>query len=115
MNYWKKGNIQFVLSLGIIQEYERVSKKLAEKYSDVDINQILSLILSYSEIIHCPNIQIQGSHDHDDDKFLACALTGNVKIVVSGDKHLLKVSGYKDILVLTPREFIEKYFNRDEV
>jgi len=31
--------------------------------------------------------------DPDDDKFLACALTGRCKVVVRGDKNLLKVTG----------------------
>ena len=47
--------------------------------------------------------------DPDDDKFLACAITGNCKIIVSGDKHLLKVSGYKNIEVLKPREFLNRF------
>ena len=32
------------------------------------------------------------------------------KILVSGDKHLLKISGYEGIQVLKPREFIDKFF-----
>jgi predicted nucleic acid-binding protein len=47
--------------------------------------------------------------DPDDDKFLACALASESRIIVSGDKHLLKVSGYKGIEVLRPRKFLEKY------
>ena len=47
--------------------------------------------------------------DPDDDKFLACALAGKCKTIVSGDKELLKVSGYRGINVMRPREFLEKY------
>ena len=45
----------------------------------------------------------------DDDKFIACALASGTKMIVSGDKHLLDVSGYHGIKVLTPRQFAEKY------
>jgi len=52
------------------------------------------------------------SKDPDDDKFIACAIASKTKIIVSGDKHLLDVSGYKGIEVLTPRQFVEKYMKR---
>ena len=45
----------------------------------------------------------------DDDKFLACAIAGKSKLIVSGDKHLLRVSGYRGIKVERPREFIDEY------
>ena len=47
--------------------------------------------------------------DPDDDKFLARALAGRCKIIVSGDKHLLKVTGYRGIKVMRPIDFVEKW------
>ena len=47
--------------------------------------------------------------DPDDDKFLACAVAGKVKHIVTGDKALLATSGYRGITVLTPREFVERF------
>ena len=52
--------------------------------------------------------------DPDDDKFIACALAGKIKVIVSGDKHLLQVSGYRDISVLKPREFFEAYLSKPD-
>jgi len=40
---------------------------------------------------------------------LSCAHVGKNKMIVSGDKHLLRVSGYQSIEVLKPREFIDNY------
>ena len=48
--------------------------------------------------------------DPDDDKFIACALAGKSKLIVSGDKHLLKVSGFRGVRILKPREFVDTYF-----
>lgn len=39
----------------------------------------------------------------DDDKFLACALASGAGIIVSGDKHLLSVTGYRGVEILRPR------------
>ena len=45
----------------------------------------------------------------DDDKFLACALAGQCQSIVSGDKHLKRVTGYRGIEVLSPRAFVDCY------
>ena len=47
--------------------------------------------------------------DPDDNKFIECAIASQSKLIVSGDKHLLKISGYKDIKVLKPRQFVDNY------
>jgi predicted nucleic acid-binding protein len=47
--------------------------------------------------------------DPDDDKFLACAIAGGSKIIVSGDKHLLKISGFQGIEILKPQELVNRY------
>ncbi|MCD6115397.1 hypothetical protein J7K93_00135 [bacterium] len=38
----------------------------------------------------------------DDDKFFLCALAGDVKIIVSRNKHLLDATGYHRTEVLRP-------------
>jgi predicted nucleic acid-binding protein len=50
--------------------------------------------------------------DPDDDKFLSCAIAGKSNIIISGDKHLLRVSGYKGIKVLRPRESVDEYLDK---
>ena len=40
--------------------------------------------------------------DPDDDKFLSCALVCKTQVIVNGDKHLLKVSGWRSIRALKP-------------
>jgi predicted nucleic acid-binding protein len=42
-------------------------------------------------------------------QILKCVLASESRTIISGDKHLLKVSGYKDIEVLKPRDFVDKY------
>lgn len=46
--------------------------------------------------------------DSTDDMFLACAIAGDSRVVVSGDKALLRTSGYRGIEVLTPRAFLSR-------
>ncbi len=46
--------------------------------------------------------------DRDDDVFLACALAGEADVIVSGDRHLQDVSGWRGISVLSPRRFVDE-------
>ena len=45
--------------------------------------------------------------DPDDNKFLECAIASRAKLIVSGDKHLLKLNGYQEIVVYKPRDFVD--------
>ena len=44
--------------------------------------------------------------DRDDDKFIAYALAAHCPVIVSGDRALLRLSGYGGIAVLRPRDFV---------
>jgi len=70
------------------------------------------LIVLSSDICQPQELTEPVCTDPDDDKFIACAIASKIKIIVSEDKHLLHVSGYKGIEVLTPRQFVEKYMKR---
>ncbi len=39
----------------------------------------------------------------------ACAIASGSRIIVSGDKHLIKVSGFEGIEVLKPSEFVKRH------
>ncbi len=109
---WRDGVIQFVLSSEIIDEYIKVSRILADGFPVVEIRPILTMIVTRSEIIQATPFPYQVCEDPDDDKFLACAISSESRIIISGDKHLLKLSGYRGIKILTPRAFIEQYLKR---
>jgi predicted nucleic acid-binding protein len=46
--------------------------------------------------------------DPDDEIFLAAAVDAKADIIVSGDRHLLDLSSYQDILIFTVRQFLER-------
>lgn len=48
------------------------------------------------------------SADPDNNRILECAVAGQADCIVSGDKHLLKLSSYQNIPILSPRDFILK-------
>jgi hypothetical protein len=46
------------------------------------------------------------SHDPADNEILACGVDGHVDAIVSGDKHLLDLKKYGNVLLLSPDKFI---------
>ena len=106
---WEKGSFQILLSQDILDEYHRVAHELSSKFSSVDISPIIEMVTVHGQFVDTKDLDIVACEDPDDDKFIECAIAGKCRIIISGDKHLLKLSGYQDITVLNPRNFVEKY------
>ena len=104
---WRDGKIELVVSPDILEEYRRVGEELAARFPGVSLAPLLALLVMTAEIIEPPGLPEQVSRDPDDDKFIACALAGDCRCIVSGDKDLLEVSGYQGMRIVAPREFLE--------
>ncbi len=109
LDMWRDGNLEIVLSKAILDEYQDVVGRLQKRYPGVDPDPIVSLVVKHGTFVQPTPMHELICTDPDDDIFLATALGGSVKTVVSGDKHLLSVSEYQDIKILTPAQFIEKF------
>ena len=81
----------------------------SEERPKIDLNSILNFVIEHAKVYRPTKLREPVCEDPDDDKFLACALASGSGIIISGDKHLLNVSGYQGIQVLKPREFVYKY------
>jgi putative PIN family toxin of toxin-antitoxin system len=106
---WKNQELQIVVSQEILDEYYRVGEELSGRFPGPDLNPILELVASKTELVKAARLSEAVCDDPDDDKFFACAIGGKAEIIVSGDKHLLKMSGYKGIKVVRPRQFVDEY------
>jgi putative PIN family toxin of toxin-antitoxin system len=106
---WRDGKIRLVVSLEILEEYRRVGEILAENHPGINLSPWIELVVQKASIFSAPLLEEVVCDDPDDDKFLACALASKNTVIVSGDKHLLRVSGYEGIEILKPRAFLEKY------
>lgn len=109
LNAWRDGKIQLVISHDILREYLRVGEIFADKFPSIDLQPILDLVTIEAELHVVEDLSERVCSDPDDDKFLACAIASGSKIIVSGDKHLVKVSGFHGIEILKPHEFIKRH------
>lgn len=102
------GYFQLFISKQIIAEIRGVLR-VKFKYELVKLALMEELILSICELVEPKNRISFIKEDPDDDKILECAVEGDTEIIVSGDKHLLKVHTYKGIIVKSARNFLEDY------
>ena len=106
---WQAGEFELIVSREILDEYRRVGEILGEEHPGVDLKPILNFVLEHAKVYKSAVLKEPICEDPDDDKFIACALAGGSKVIISGDKHLLKISGYQGIEILKPRAFVDQY------
>jgi putative PIN family toxin of toxin-antitoxin system len=106
---WRDGKVQLAACLEILAEYRQVALRLSRRYKGIDISSLLDLVAVHSHLVQAARLPQPVCDDPNDDVFLACALAARTRIIVSGDRHLLGVSGWAGIQVLRPRLFVEQF------
>lgn len=111
LSAWAAGKIVLVLSPAILEEYRRVGHELGLQYPDLNttFEPVLTLIAMNAMIVDAPLLTGPVCDDPADDMFLAAALASHTRLIVSGDKDLLRVAGWCGIDVLTPRQFLDQH------
>ena len=97
-----------LLSLDVIEElHDVLSRHAFDRYIDEeDRLKFLSLLIKEATLIEIDET-IKECRDPKDDKFLELAVNGNANIIVSGDKDLQVLHPFRNIPILSPREFLD--------
>jgi uncharacterized protein len=97
-----------ILEISKVLMYPKISEILNE--SRIHEKEILQAILKNSTIVN-PNIKLKViDEDTEDNKILECAIPVKADVIVTGDKHLLKLGKFRKTRIVTPREFLD-YFS----
>ena len=96
------------VSKSIVEEYREITEAFKEKGIGYFDAQLLSSFLNAVNLVE-PKDSIAVCRDPDDDKFLECAVAAKALYIVSGDKDLLLLERYKDIEIITAKNFCERY------
>jgi len=108
---WRTGKLDLLITEEILSEYVDVLHRISEKYPRVNISKIIPLITKCGILVEPQILNQIICEDPDDDKFIAAALGSLSSIIISGDKHLLDVSGYSGIEMIKPAAFVKKYLS----
>jgi putative PIN family toxin of toxin-antitoxin system len=55
----------------------------------------------------CPHQTVSDCIDPDDNRVLECALEAPAQAIITGDSHLLRLHPYREISILTSKQFLE--------
>ena len=88
---------------GVLQRH-KFNRRINE--CKASLEELISGILEISEIF--PNIEISPiiKDDLNDNWIISCALASESKYIITGDPHLLKLGKFRNIPILTPRQFL---------
>jgi putative PIN family toxin of toxin-antitoxin system len=106
---WRDGKVQLVISPAILREYHAVGAELTARFPEIDLAPWWGLLYREALIVDALPLSEPVCSDRDDDKFLACAVASETGLIASGDKALLRASGYQGITVLSPRQFVDTH------
>jgi uncharacterized protein len=100
---------QLLISSDILTEYLDVLHRPKFKLSPQVVNDIAIYLFRNALMVTPPQILEEGSIDPKDNRFLEAALAGNADMIVSGDHHLLDLSPFQGISVITVRAFLDLF------
>jgi putative PIN family toxin of toxin-antitoxin system len=93
----------------IISEYIllEVKEKLIDKIhlTQSSVNDIVSYLRNQAEVVMPEELHESVCRDKDDINIIGTALSGDARFIITGDEDLLSLKKYKNIEILTPREF----------
>ena len=114
IDLWVSNKITVCVSSEIIEEY--LSVLLRPKFARVGTPQeryklVSQLVELGNTLIINPDFKLNIiTDDPDDNIILECAAEAGAEVVISGDDHLLSLSAYEGIPILTPAEYLQRFF-----
>ncbi|KKS32402.1 MAG: Toxin-antitoxin system toxin component, PIN family [Candidatus Amesbacteria bacterium GW2011_GWA2_42_12] len=93
-----------VTSISLMAELsEVVHKKFSFKKPDLEY---LEEQINIDFEVVKPRNSVRSARDDDDNRVLEAAITGECDYIITGDEDLLVLKKYKNIRILTPKEFL---------
>ena len=97
-----KNKIILITSTEIIAETVRILREKF-KWPEHNIDKFVRRLSDISENIR-PGIKFNVIKEKEsDNRILECAVSGDASLIVSGDRHLLKLKKYKNIPIVRPK------------
>lgn len=100
------GEIQLAFDDRIMAEYSEVLRRAKFGFSQRRIEAILDFIQLSGIHVSAPPLTMENIHDHDDLPFAEVAVVANTAALVTGNRDHFKFLKPTDLVVLSPRDFI---------
>ena len=102
----RQGNVEGLTCTEILRELEdKLPIKL--NFAPAETADTLEDLRSFLRLVKINNTLKGVTADPDDDKIIECAVVGGATYIVTGDRrHLLPVGNYRNIQIVTARDFL---------
>ena len=102
-----EGKLKLFISEKILIEVADVLSRKKFDFPPEIIRHIITEIEQISEFVS-PKIEHKIiSKDPDDNMIIDCAVESTADYIISGDNHLLEIKSYKNIKIISPRDFLD--------
>ncbi len=107
VDLWQKGDILFLMSQEILNEYIKVLSYTKFRLTDGEIKYILQEeLLPFVKPLVVKQQVDAIKADPSDNRFLSLALQGKADYIISGDKHLLELGKYRTTRIVSLNSFL---------
>lgn len=108
-----KGQITGFISIPIVRELEDVLHRPKFHLSRQQVAALLELVQQTFHLVS-PTKRINAvSADPDDNAILEAGLAAAADCIVSGDRHLLELSSFRSLRIVSPAQFLLEWPGRD--
>ncbi len=107
LDEWKAGKFTLIVTDSIAAEYIDVINRPKFRIPADEIIGVTDYLLDSAEFVTAGEEILDIVSDPTDNKFLEAAIAGQADCIVSGDNHLLALEIFREIPILTARQFID--------
>ena len=103
-----KKKIIVILSFRQLDELQRVLAYERFGFTEIQQEQFLQNICAMALMIPTPGKLRVIQEDPSDNIILESAIIGDATRLITGDRHLLSLKSYNDVVIMTPAEFMRE-------
>ena len=103
-----EGKAESITCAEILSEFRA---KLIEKFDHPPekADTIVETFKSFTRLVVIAGAVKEVEADPDDDKVIEYAVAGKAALIVSGDKHLLRLKQVRQVEIITAAEFVQRF------
>ena len=108
LGLWRSGKVSLVTSNEIISELSRILDNFKIRLSEPEKSRWIKMLVKNSLVV-LPLFKVNVVlDDPTDNKFVEAAIAGKAEVIVTQDRHLLKIKEYSGIKIMTPQNFVRE-------
>ena len=103
------GSLSAYLSPDMLRELQDVLARPKFRLSAEFVHMIVEAIQSITAMVFPKKVVAVVAADPDDDAVIACAVAAEADFIITGDPHLLPLTSYRHIRIVSPANYLDQF------